>query len=114
MVLRVTRMATKLKSRITTTARGIVFFVIMKILHLRILILNHSQLLEMPKSAKVRVMPINLPILASPLPGKEMLPLRKQAIKVLQTALNRDYGAGLDVDGIWGTNTEQCSWYSIM
>lgn len=78
-VLRVTRMATKLKSRITTTARGIVFFVIMKILHLRIQ--NHSQLLEMPKSAKVRVMPINLPILASPLPGKEMLPLRKQLLK---------------------------------
>ena len=72
-------MATKLKSRITTTARGIVFFVIMKILHLRIQ--NHSQLLEMPKSAKVRVMPINLPILASPLPGKEMLPLRKQLLK---------------------------------
>lgn len=42
---------------------------------------NHSQLLEMPKSAKVRVMPINLPILASPLPGKEMLPLRKQLLK---------------------------------
>ena len=41
----------------------------------------HSQLLEMPKSAKVRVMPINLPILASPLPGKEMLPLRKQLLK---------------------------------
>ena len=38
-------------------------------------------LLEMPKSAKVRVMPINLPILASPLPGKEMLPLRKQLLK---------------------------------
>ena len=65
--------------KITTTARGIVFFVIMKILHLRIQ--NHSQLLEMPKSAKVRVMPINLPILASPLPGKEMLPLRKQLLK---------------------------------
>mgnify|MGYP000063739338 CR=1 FL=1 len=69
----------EIKSRITTTARGIVFFVIMKILHLRIQ--NHSQLLEMPKSAKVRVMPINLPILASPLPGKEMLPLRKQLLK---------------------------------
>ena len=27
------------------------------------------------------------------------------AIKVLQTALNKDYGAGLDVDGIWGTST---------
>ena len=27
-------------------------------------------------------------------------------IQVLQTALNRDYGAGLDVDGIWGTNTD--------
>ena len=30
---------------------------------------------------------------------------KKAGIKVLQTALNRDYGAGLDVDGIWGTNT---------
>ena len=37
-----------------------------------------------------------------PLPEKETLLL---GIKVLQTALNRDYGAGLDVDGIWGTNT---------
>lgn len=30
---------------------------------------------------------------------------KKAGIKVLQTALNRDYGSGLDVDGIWGTNT---------
>ena len=40
-----------------------------------------------------------------PLPEKETLLLKKAGIKVLQTALNRDYGAGLDVDGIWGTNT---------
>ena len=33
------------------------------------------------KIRKGQIMPINLPILASPLPGKEMLPLRKQLLK---------------------------------
>ena len=37
--------------------------------------------------------------------GKRDAATKKAAIKVLQTALNKDYGAGLDVDGIWGTNT---------
>ena len=30
---------------------------------------------------------------------------KKAGIKVLQTALNKDYGSGLDVDGIWGNAT---------
>ena len=38
--------------------------------------------------------------------GKRDAATKKAGIKVLQTALNRDYGAGLDVDGIWGTNTD--------
>lgn len=37
--------------------------------------------------------------------GKRDAATKKAGIKVLQTALNKDYGAGLDVDGIWGTNT---------
>lgn len=47
---------------------GIVFSVILKILQL--LILSHSQLLEMQKSAKVRVMPINSQMPEFPLPEK--------------------------------------------
>lgn len=31
---------------------------------------------------------------------------KKAGIKVLQMAMNLDYGAGLDVDGIWGTKSE--------
>ena len=38
--------------------------------------------------------------------GKRDAATKKAGVKVLQTALNRDYGAGLDVDGIWGTNTD--------
>ena len=38
--------------------------------------------------------------------GKRDTATKKAGVKVLQTALNRDYGAGLDVDGIWGTNTD--------
>lgn len=30
---------------------------------------------------------------------------KKAGIKVLQSALNKDYGSGLDVDGIWGNAT---------
>lgn len=31
---------------------------------------------------------------------------KKAGIKVLQTAMNLDYGAGLEVDGVWGTKSE--------
>ena len=65
--------------RITTTSPGIVFSVILKILQL--LILSHSQLLEMQKSAKVRVMPINSQMPEFPLPEKETLLLKKQGLK---------------------------------
>ncbi len=58
---------------------GIVFSVILKILQL--LILSHSQLLEMQKSAKVRVMPINSQMQEFPLPEKETLLLKKQGLK---------------------------------
>jgi len=45
------------------------------------LILSHSQLLEMQKSAKVRVMPINSQMPEFPLPEKETLLLKKQGLK---------------------------------
>ena len=48
--------------RVITISPGIAFSVILKILQLLILILNLSQLQEMQKSAKVRVMPINSPM----------------------------------------------------
>lgn len=32
---------------------------------------------------------------------------KKAGIKVLQTALNKDYGSGLDVDGIWGNASSE-------
>ena len=48
---------------------------------LEILILNLSQLQEMQKSAKVRVMPINSPMQESLLPEKETLLPKKQALK---------------------------------
>ena len=65
--------------RIITISLGIVFSVILKILQL--LILSHSQLLEMQKSAKVRVMPINSQMPEFPLPEKETLLLKKQGLK---------------------------------
>ena len=52
-----------------------------EILQLLILILNLSQLQEMQKSAKVRVMPINSPMQESLLPEKETLLTKKQALK---------------------------------
>ena len=77
--LQVIRMVKKLKFRITTISHGIVFSVILKILQL--LILSHSQLLEMQKSAKVRVMPINSQMPEFPLPEKETQLLKKQGLK---------------------------------
>lgn len=41
-----------------------------------------------------------------PVTGQRDTATVKAGIKVFQTALNKDYGAGLDVDGIWGTNTD--------
>ena len=38
---------------------------------------------------------------------------RTQAVKVVQTALNLDYGAHLIVDGIWGANTNNAFGYTI-
>jgi len=67
--------------RIITISLGIVFSVILKILQLLILILNLSQLQEMQKSAKVRVMPISSPMQESLLPEKETLLPKKQALK---------------------------------
>lgn len=58
---------------------GIAFSVILKILQL--LILNLSQLQEMQKSAKVRVMPINSQMPEFPLPEKETQLLKKQGLK---------------------------------
>lgn len=73
------RMVKKLKFRITTISHRIVFFVTLKILHLQIL--SHSQLLEMQKSAKVRVMPINSQMPEFQLPEKETQLLKKQGLK---------------------------------
>lgn len=67
--------------RVITISPGIAFSVILKILQLLILILNLSQLQEMQKSAKVRVMPINSPMQESLLPEKETLLPKKQALK---------------------------------
>ena len=69
------------QSGIITISLGIVFSVILKILQLLILILNLSQLQEMQKSAKVRVMPISSPMQESLLPEKETLLLKKQGLK---------------------------------
>ena len=65
--------------RVIKISPGIAFSVILKILQL--LILSHSQLQEMQKSAKVRVMPINSPMQESLLPEKETLLPKKQALK---------------------------------
>ena len=100
MVLRVTRMATKLKSRITTTAR--------------VLRYNEDSTSTDPEpqpttgNAKIRKGQSYANKFANTgisITGKRDAATKKAAIKVLQTALNKDYGAGLDVDGIWGTNT---------
>ena len=64
--------------RVITISPGIAFSVILKILQLLILILNLSQLQEMQKSAKVRVMPINSPMPESLLPEKETLLLKNE------------------------------------
>lgn len=41
-----------------------------------------------------------------PITGSFDAATRKAGIKVLQKAMNLDYGAGLDVDGVWGPATE--------
>ena len=42
-----------------------------------------------------------------PVTGQRDTATVKAGIKVLQTALNKDYGAGLVVDGIFGSNTDK-------
>lgn len=42
-----------------------------------------------------------------PVTGQRDTATVKAGIKVLQTALNKDYGAGLIVDGIFGSNTDK-------
>ena len=79
--LRMIRAAKRSNFRVITISPGIAFSVILKILQLLILILNLSQLQEMQKSAKVRVMPINSPMQESLLPEKETLLPKKQALK---------------------------------
>ena len=72
---------------------------------LQLLILSHSQLLENAKIRKGQSYANKFANAGISITGKRDAATKKAGIKVLQTALNRDYGAGLDVDGIWGTNT---------
>ena len=51
---------------------------------------------------------IAIPAMLSALGSESLLPLSGTAgIKVFQTALNKDYGADLVVDGIFGLNTDK-------